>query len=643
MMANIEKYVFFAGVCSLALAGTAIEVPWRDGAIVFDQPSQAGQTATLDVAAETTGVRFDVPAVLTGETLTMKAPATIFGGGTIENPLAGTGGLAISFPFWSAPNFYPGSGASVLWKGVKLASIIGMVGELTGAYIDRNYAAATMFFLEKSSDGQTATAQFHSIYDYLRSAKLQFTQVGDDVYVEHLWIKYTAALDKFGTDPDDTWRTYNLTSYGSGTLYMTRLRAWQGPLTLGGAFPSGRISITTDAADSESGIVRIVPSGNMTVANEIASAAKEIRFVGDKSARTDDSALVTFSTPTWIAATRPLHLVVDGVNARLTNRTLLNTGYDYCLALTNHAIFTVDSPSGSGQKVFPQTGENICRLEIGPDCQLNLTGSLDLVHFGVSAVVDAGEISMPYREHYLNDLTLVNGGAVTGQGAIDAGHTKNPVTRTRGAVPCTIVPTILSQGRNTAVESAEHLFDVEADLELQGGLLLNGLGSAPLDYRKIGSGTLTIGGRPAMVRGNVNKYEGAPGAFRIESGTVCLGGDQAFTRTNEFTLAGGMLASGTGNNELGTLTVESDSGLEVGSGTLTFRSSAAVVWREGARLSITGEADRLEAGRIRFGTDSTGLSADQLSHMRYNGKQRLTLTDEGWLESYKPGLALILR
>ena len=627
MMANIEKYLFFAGVCSLALAGTAIEVPWRDGAIVFDQPSQAGQTATLDVAAEATGVRFDVPAVLTGETLTMKAPATIFGGGTIENPLAGTDGLAISFPFWSAPNFYPGSGASVLWKGVKLASLVGMDGALTGYYINREFAPATMFFLEKSADGQAATAQFHCIHDdYLRSAKLKFTQVGEDVYVEHLWIKYTSAFDKFGMNPDDTWRTYNLTSYASSTLYMTRLCAWQDPLTLGGALPSGRISITTDAADSESGIVRIVPSGNMTVANEIASAAKEIRFVGDKSARTDDSALVTFSTPTWIAATRPLHLVVDGIDARLTNRTLLDTGYDYCLALTNHAIFTVDSPSGSGQQVFPQADENIGQLEVGPDCLLKLTGSMYLVHYGVAISVDAGEVSMPYSEHYLNNLTLVNGGTVTGQGALDAGHTKNPVTRTRGMVSCTIEPTILSQGRNTVVEDAEHLFDVEADLELQGGLLLNGLGSTPLNYRKIGSGTLTIGGRPAMVRGNVNNYEGTPGAFRIEAGTVRLGGNQAFTRTNEFTLAGGTLASGTGNNELGTLTVESNSGLEVGSGTLTFRSSAATVWREDARLSITGEADRLEAGRIRFGTDSTGLSADQLSCVRYNGKQRVIVT-----------------
>ena len=158
---------------------------------------------------------------------------------------------------------------------------------------------------------------------------------------------------------------------------------------------------------------------------------------------------------------------------------------------------------------------------------------------------------------------------------------------------------------------------------------------------KKGPATLSVG-HAIVYAGNGTLVPGAPNPFTIEEGRLLLAANDAFSRTNEFTLVGGVLDAGTATNRLGVLTLDGSASIAVGDGQLTFSDSSSATWAAGTVLSVTGTQPTLEKGHLRFLREGggQGLSAAQLAAVRYNGDRHVKLDEDGWLYSYTLGVTI---
>ncbi len=168
-------------------------------------------------------------------------------------------------------------------------------------------------------------------------------------------------------------------------------------------------------------------------------------------------------------------------------------------------------------------------------------------------------------------------------------------------------------------------------------LTISGNITGSADVTKVGTGTLVYTGS--------NSYSGATtvGAGTLElnspataivgssitvntGGTLLLSSSNQISNSTNMTLAGGAFSTGTGfSEELGTLTLSSDSSISLGASihNLRFGASNLAVWTPGTMLTIygwTGLPDASgTAGQIFFGTDDLALTSTQLSQIAFNG------------------------
>jgi hypothetical protein len=141
---------------------------------------------------------------------------------------------------------------------------------------------------------------------------------------------------------------------------------------------------------------------------------------------------------------------------------------------------------------------------------------------------------------------------------------------------------------------------------------------------KTGTGTLTIAS-------NINNIEAK--TIVITQGTLLNGASDQISNDTNMVLGGGTYDTNGFDEILGTLTLTANSTIDLndsggmGDSILRFADSSAVAWTGGAGLQITGWSGLLTGGgtdQIYFGTNSSGLTASQLSQITFVNPAGLT-------------------
>jgi len=134
-------------------------------------------------------------------------------------------------------------------------------------------------------------------------------------------------------------------------------------------------------------------------------------------------------------------------------------------------------------------------------------------------------------------------------------------------------------------------------------------------------GTITLSGNHIW---NVNQGTLISGAITTagfsltKNGIGTLNVTGALTGGGNVVLNGGTLNLANTTNTAGTLTLSASSTLGMGTGSTSFSSSVADWDTPNVNLILTGTLGQATTS-LRFGTDSTGLSANQLARITYNG------------------------
>ncbi|MBQ2631654.1 MAG: hypothetical protein IJG13_18410 [Kiritimatiellae bacterium] len=463
------------------------------------------------------------------------------------------------------------------------------------------------------------------------AVKVKFTYEDGNTFCELMWVKWDIiahgrlgqsmedVVDKWeGEDVVQTSAILNPSSFGSTTVGITDFKIG-GELTVNGeSLPSGTLGLYADN-------VTLAFGANAAVPNLITGVVEKLTFKGPG---TGTRPTVTVGENLTTRNTLKGQIVLDGVAAKVMYQFMPDNAD---LILTNDATFTTGSYTYNN-KVLPKNTQ----ATIHSGCKMTL-GVGWTVGDEAKVVVDGGELSLRAYE-YLNHLVVGNGGSVSGSDYYAAGYTAASKCEliTFGAGVCVIEPVIRASG-NTTNGDVEYLFDTAADLRLLGGLGHYGSGSIFPKWVKRGQATLSIEGT-----GHWSTTQSTIGTFKVEEGTVALGCNDAFSRTNALTLAGGTLDVGAFTNRLGTLTRAADSTIAVGNGCLTFSDSSAVGWDVDAKLNVVGETKELAPGHLRF--LGAGLTETQLKAFRYNGRRRIMSIDaSGWVTSANPGFVLTYR
>ena len=625
-------------LASAFLAGAvfASEVPVLGDKIVIDEPG----TYRLSAPATVTEVDFRVPATIEGvETLTLVSPAKVSGDGRLMVPLAGTDGLTVANRYACPTGMFPTSKSDkfLLWSDAPFAAIANVQADLAGSWTGASTVSAARpmeaFHYKETSPGVEATVQFHMTNTaWAIAAQVTFTLEDGKTYAQVNWIRHGNVSKDFSHYGEDWAASGYGADYGDSfslrEICVCNFRSGQ-DIAFAGPFPSG--TLTLNARD-----VEVVPSAALVLESAIAGTMETLTFKAGKTSLGD--ATQPTLTVGNLAARNDFvakQVTFDGIDVTMSENGhfLPQKG---SLRLVNHASCKTFSKyfDGDPNKVIPK--EATC--QIGTDCKLTLRADWQLDEKAV-IVVDGGELAIPCNNAYVEHLTLLNGGKVTAAPITDAKtrymtgyQTTDCYTKTTGSQPCLIDCAICGAKASTYL-LFWFVFDTEADLTIAGGLGDYGTNSG-LGWKKRGAATLSINGT-----GEKSANGCASGPFDVEAGTIRLGCDNALSKGNAFTLSGGAIDGSDFSNTLGTLAVTADSTLKIGAGSLTFADSKAMSWD--GKLSVTGAATRLETGHIRF--LDAGLTEAQLKPMRYNGRQRIAMDADGWLTSYTPGTAIIVK
>jgi hypothetical protein len=272
---------------------------------------------------------------------------------------------------------------------------------------------------------------------------------------------------------------------------------------------------------------------------------------------------------------------------------------------SSSASVTINAPiSGAGQLV-PSNGGNL--YFYGTNTYTggtSLTSTSTLIHFNKSASFGTGPISMDVAGFV---PLLASGGTTV---TIPNNFTS---TKVGGGIN-------FAADANTPVVSTGN-WNLGAD-----NLVLrnNGVASSPLTLSGVISGTATVSlsanASGIIVFSGINTYTGATtvgvGSTAV---TLTLGAANTIASSSSLIMAGGILNPDAINQLMSSttlgLTVASKIDFTAGASELDFANSSALTWA--TTLNLTNWTFGVD--KLRFGTDSTGLTSAQLADIEFNG------------------------
>ncbi|MEM6886299.1 MAG: autotransporter-associated beta strand repeat-containing protein, partial [Verrucomicrobiota bacterium] len=161
------------------------------------------------------------------------------------------------------------------------------------------------------------------------------------------------------------------------------------------------------------------------------------------------------------------------------------------------------------------------------------------------------------------------------------------------------------------------------DLSDTGGVNLNITGSNDVAINSTISGTggsVTKGGAGTTTLSGSNTFTGP---LVINAGTLLLGSNNVVTDSVATRLNGGTLDTGGNSDTLGTLTLSSNSTIDLntGSSVLRFADSNSIAWTGSATLQISNWSGILQTGggsdQLFFGNSASGLTAAQVGQIQF--------------------------
>lgn len=153
-------------------------------------------------------------------------------------------------------------------------------------------------------------------------------------------------------------------------------------------------------------------------------------------------------------------------------------------------------------------------------------------------------------------------------------------------------------------------------------------------FANAGSGVVSLlkqGSGRWLLAGN-NTYTGDT---TIDAGTLELGAADRIANSSNLVLNGGTFATGGFSETLGTLDVNGNATIDLGSGVsaLAFADSSGVTWNPSVSLTIINFTEGVDS--IRFGNSLAGLTEGQLGQISINGFGAI-LNSEGYLVAAIP-------
>lgn len=553
--------------------------------------------------------------------------------------------------------FLPGE-STKLFENLSLDDVVCLGAKLGGMYIDSYYCDhkilhATPYHLTRDGNTLTMQLQGYAARDKLtKVVVVELSQVGADIYGRALkaYCYETQYQDVRGIDFENHSGVIegslafseNGKGYGVYDLCLVNANAdrvvvkepiaQQGDLVV-----KGTLELNENASFNGLVCVGAVRNDGLLVLRDSAKNVFQGQISGEGAVAIDGTDVDFLGTASYTGG-----LIVRNGHVRLyENRALPETGPIEVGAGGNLVLCPNGAPGDSGYAYNVETasmgGTNPVFVTKGGTLTLGesdrqawfVTG----IRGGRRFVLDGGTIDAKtkwrhldsyYNQNYLANIEMKNASSIVGTRFL-AGYYQGMEICSSG------------EGTNTV---SSGFWMVKTDPSdppvslnvLDGTLNVSGeIGDHP-EYK---GHNLNKDGEGLLLLGHANTYIGDT---IVKAGTLRVTADGALPPESDIVLAGGTLDAGKVTNGCATLAVTANSVLNVEGCDLSFADSSAVVWADGAVLTLTGD---LRHSKVRFGTNASGLTAAQLAAIRYENHP-VVIDAEGYVRR-NVGLVIVVK